>query len=288
MKPKYLLNLQLKYPPREETSGDWTGLNKGVGYELWSLRPYERGDSFRHIDWKARARTGNLYVREFARDAAYTLMLICDISPSMQQGGKREMQRDIALSMAHAAIQENNRCGLLLYAQGVEHYLPPSADPRQVQRIAKQLSMTHCADVRRTCLRPALRFMKQKLPSCLGIILSDFQHNLDELQGVTEATGRQKIPAHELVALHLLSGVEVNHQGFRGGQFSIKDVESGQTCSIDLNRWRDYDRLQQQHRQQTAQSLDHSGVSSLLIDVSAGDVQQKINNLFVRRVASRR
>lgn len=288
MKPKYLFNLQLKYPPREETSGDWTGLNKGVGYELWSLRPYEQGDSFRHIDWKARARTGNLYVREFARDSAYTLMLICDISPSMQQGGKQELQRDIAISMAHAALRENNRCGLLIYAQGVEHYLPPSADPQQVQRIAQQLSLTHCTKVRRTCLRPALQFMKQKLPSCLGIILSDFQHNLDELQGVTEATASQKIPAHELVAIQLLSGIEINHQGFRGGQLTIKDVESGQTCSIDLNRWRDYDLLQQQHRQQTAQSLDHSGVSSLLIDVSAGDVQQKINNLFVRRAASRR
>lgn len=288
MKPKYLFNLQLKYPPREESSGDWTGLNKGVGYELWSLRPYERGDSFRHIDWKARARTGNLYVREFARDAAYTLMLICDISPSMLQDGKQEMQRDIALSMAHAAIQDNNRCGLLFYAQGVEKYLSPSADPRQIQRIAQLLSTTHCADVRRTCLWPALKFLKQKLPSCLGIILSDFQHNLTELQGVTEAAARHKVPAHELVAIQLLSGAEIDHQDLRSGQITIKDVESGQTCSIDLNRWRDYDQLQQHHRQQTAQSLDHSGVSSLFIDVHTADVQSKINNLFVRRAASRR
>ncbi|MCD6526826.1 MAG: DUF58 domain-containing protein [Desulfuromonas sp.] len=288
MKPKYRFNLQLKYPPREEFSGDWSGLKKGVGYELWSLRPYESGDSFRHIDWKARARTGNLYVREFARDAAYTLLLICDISPSMRQGGKLEVQRNIAISMAHAAIQENNACGLLLYADGVEHYLSPSASPRQVQRIARQLATVRCGEVRRTRLRPALRFMQQKLPFCLGIILSDFQHNLDELQGVTEAAARQKIPAHELVAIQLLSGAEVNHQGFRGGQLCVEDVESGRQCCIDLNRWRDYDQLQQQHRQQVSQTLDRSGVSSLLIDVSAGDVQKKINNLFVRRVASRR
>lgn len=288
MKAKYLFNLQLKYPPREESTGDWTGLNKGVGYELWSLRPYERGDSFRHIDWKARARTGNLYVREFARDTAYSLVLICDISPSMEQGGKREMQRDIAISMAQSAIQENNRCGLLLYAQGVEKYLPPSADPRQVQRIAQLLSTTSCSGVRRTCLWPALKFLKQKIPSCLGIILSDFQHNLTELQGVTEAATRQKIPAHELLAIQIQSGAEVDHQDLQSGQITVRDVESGQTCSIDLNRWRDFDQLQQQHRQQTAEILDHSGISSLFIDVHAPDIQKKINNLFVRRAASRR
>lgn len=288
MKPKYRFNLQLKYPPREEFSGDWSGLKKGVGYELWSLRPYERGDSFRHIDWKARARTGNLYVREFARDAAYTLMLICDISPSMHQGGKLELQRNIAVSMAHAALQENNGCGLLLYADGVEHYLPPSANPRQVQCIAQKLATIRCAEVRRTRLRPVLQFMQQKLPFCLGIILSDFQHNLNELEGVTEAAARQKIPAHELVAIQLLSGPEVSHQGFRGGQLCLKDVESGEECCIDLNRWRDYDQLQQQQRQQVSQTLDRSGVSSLLINVCEGDVQKKINNLFVRRAASRR
>lgn len=287
MKPKYRFNLQLKYPPREEFSGDWSGLKVGVGYELWSLRPYERGDSFRHIDWKARARTGNLYVREFARDAAYSLMLICDISPSMHQGGKLEAQRNIAVSMAYAALQENNSCGLLLYADGVEKYLPPSANPHQIQRIAQALTTITDVTARHTRLRPALQFLQQKLPSCLGVILSDFHHNLDELQGVTEAASRQKIPAHELVAIQLLSGVEVNHQEFRGGQISLNDVESGQTRCIDLNRWRDYDQLQQQRRQQVAQTLDRSGVSSLLIDLSAGDIQKKINNLFVRRAASR-
>lgn len=288
MKPKYRFNLQLKYPPREEFSGDWSGLKSGVGYELWSLRPYERGDSFRHIDWKARARTGNLYVREFARDAAYSLMLICDVSPSMHQGGKLVAQRNIAVSMAHAALQENNSCGLLLYADRVVKYLPPSANPHQAQRIARELATSADVAVQRTRLRPALQFLQHKLPSCLGVILSDFQHNLDELQGVTEAASRQKIPAHELVAIQLLSGVEVNHQGFRGGQLSLTDVESGQTCCIDLNRWRDYDQLQHQRRLQAAQTLDRSGVSSLLIDLSEGDIQKKVNNLFARRVMSRR
>lgn len=288
MKPRYRLNLQLKYPPREEFSGDWSGLKKGVGYELWSLRPYERGDSFRHIDWKARARTGNLYVREFARDAAFTLMLLCDISPSMEQSGKLELQRHIAISMAHAALQENNACGLLLYADGVEEYLPPSANPRQVQRIAQKLTTVRCQAVKRTRLRPALQFLKQKLPYCLGVILSDFQHNLDELQGVTEAAAGQKIPAHELVAIHLLSGAEQNHQGLRSGQLAVQDVESGQRGFINLNRWRDYDQLQQQRHLKTAEVLDRSGVSSLVITVTDGDVQKKINNLFVRRVASRR
>lgn len=288
MQPRYLFNLQLKYPPRDELIGDWSGLHKGTGYELWSVRPYERGDSFRHIDWKARARTGKFYVREFARDTAYTLLLLCDISPSMQQGGKQQLMCDIALSMAHAAIRGNNACGLLLYAEGVEDYLAPLAEARQIQRIAHRLATVHGQNARQTRLRPALQFMRQKLPFCLGVILSDFQHELQELQGINEAATGCRVPAHELVAIQLLSAAEVSHHGFRAGQLCLQDVESGHHLCLDLNRWRDYDRLQQNRRRQTAQALDRSGVSLLRLAVGDPEVQHKVNNLFVRRAAARR
>ena len=262
-------------------------MKKGAGYELWSLRPYERGDSFRHIDWKAQARTGNLYVREFALDAAYTLLLLCDVSPSMQQGGKFQLQRNIAVSMAYAAIQENNSCGLLLYADDVVDYLSPSADPHQVQRIEQKLSMLHDLDVRQSRLRPALKFMKRKLPFCFGVILSDFQHDMEEFQGITGATARWQLPAYELVAIHLVSGAEMNHQGFCGGQLCLQDVESSSHCCVDLSRWREYDLGQKQRRQQMMHALDYSGISSLLIEIGKADVQMEINNFFIRRGSSR-
>lgn len=288
MKPRYRFNLQLKYPPREELSGDWSGLKKGVGYELWSLRPYERGDSFRHIDWKAKARTGNLYVREFARDSAFTLLLLCDISPSMIRSGKWQVMQDIATSLAAAAIGENNGCGLLLYGDQVEEYVAPSADPRQVQRIARHLAKAVSPAVTRTRLRPALQFMQQKLPFCLGVVLSDFQHNLDELRGVSEVAARRRIPAHELVAIHLLGGAEVQHQGFRSGQVALQDVESGRQCSVDLSRWAEYDQRQYRRRRQAIDTLDDSGVGSAVIEIGHSDVQAQINNLFIRRAAARR
>jgi hypothetical protein len=41
---------------------------RGLGRDFYRIRPYESGDSARHIDWKSTAHTGVPHVREFSRD----------------------------------------------------------------------------------------------------------------------------------------------------------------------------------------------------------------------------
>ena len=41
---------------------------RGVGRDFYRIRPYEPGDSARHIDWKSSAHTGVHHVREYSRD----------------------------------------------------------------------------------------------------------------------------------------------------------------------------------------------------------------------------
>lgn len=41
---------------------------RGMGRDFYRIRPYEPGDSARHIDWKSSAHTGVPHVREFSRD----------------------------------------------------------------------------------------------------------------------------------------------------------------------------------------------------------------------------
>lgn len=61
--------------PREEISallermeGELEAKLRGRGDDFYRIRPYEYGESARHVDWKATAHTGALQVREFARE----------------------------------------------------------------------------------------------------------------------------------------------------------------------------------------------------------------------------
>ncbi len=49
-------------------SGEMEALQRGRGHDFYRIRPYEALESARHVDWKATAHTGDLQVREFARE----------------------------------------------------------------------------------------------------------------------------------------------------------------------------------------------------------------------------
>ena len=78
----------LVYPPVEPTeefyevlpmvSGEMESLHRGRGHDLYAIRDYQSADSARHVDWKATARTGEMKVREFAREDERQVVLVFD------------------------------------------------------------------------------------------------------------------------------------------------------------------------------------------------------------------
>src|SRR6056297_2058668 len=138
-KPKHRLHINLKRPPAQNYPGEWTGSRKGKGYEFWQLREYQKGDSISLIDWKASARTGKLFVREFIQETFYDLMLLCDISPSMFFGKKFAFMKNLAVSLAYCALKDNNACGLMLYSDKIHKYYAPNAQYSQYATICNAI-----------------------------------------------------------------------------------------------------------------------------------------------------
>ncbi len=286
MKPRYRFNIQPKYPPHQPLAGDWAGVEKGTGYEFWGLRKYLPGDSFRHIDWKARARSGKLYVREFLRDSAYTLMLLVDVSASMGYGRKLPLARDIAASLAYSALQNSNPCGLLLFADRVIDYQAPSAAARQYQRLLGMLQRSRPVNCRETRLQPAIEHLTTLLPACLGIILSDFHGQIGSLTGLLNAAASDRSPAHEMLALHLLEKAEWQLPRL-SGQVPLQDLETGEDLTLDLAQQQRYQVAVRRWRQHLVRQLAGAGIDSTVIIADRDNVQEKINALFARRLAAR-
>jgi uncharacterized protein (DUF58 family) len=80
----------------------------GMGETFWQYRQYQAGDSATSIDWRQSARSRHLFVREQEWEAAESVWLWCDFSPSMafRSGPKLPVkwERAVLLTLALAAL----------------------------------------------------------------------------------------------------------------------------------------------------------------------------------------
>jgi uncharacterized protein (DUF58 family) len=65
-------------------SGEMEAAQRGRGHDFYRIRPYEALESARHVDWKATAHTGDLQVREFAREQDDRVLIYFDLDTSAE------------------------------------------------------------------------------------------------------------------------------------------------------------------------------------------------------------
>ena len=87
----------------------WHGRRKrGIGENFWQFRPYADGESLSRIDWRRSARDDHTYVRDREWEAAHTIWLWTDMSPSMMYkstfGTVSKESRALVLMLALAEI----------------------------------------------------------------------------------------------------------------------------------------------------------------------------------------
>lgn len=118
---------------------------RGEGGSFESLREYARGDDPRTLDWKATARRGTYIVRQYEVERRQNVMLAIDAGRLMtQQVGERERldhALTAALLLADVAAMHGDNVGLLVFADRVQQYLPPSK--ATLARLADALGEVH-------------------------------------------------------------------------------------------------------------------------------------------------
>src|SRR5438477_2020392 len=91
---------------RNLVEGFLTGVHKspfkGASVEFVEHRQYYPGDEIRHIDWRAYAKTGRFYVKEYEEETNLRCHLLVDCSGSMGYRGKTLSKYDYAQQLAAA------------------------------------------------------------------------------------------------------------------------------------------------------------------------------------------
>jgi uncharacterized protein (DUF58 family) len=111
----------------------------GSGYAFWQFRPYQIGDAARDIDWRRSAKSDKFFVRETEWDAAATVWLWTDLSPSMDYGSKpvpvTKLERSIVLTLALASLL--TRAGEKIALLGTD--ARPLGGPAAIDRLTELL-----------------------------------------------------------------------------------------------------------------------------------------------------
>ena len=90
----------------------------GQGETFWQFRPYELGDTPQTIDWRQTAKSDRVFVRQTEWEAAQSVWLWRDTSPSMDWSSDRSLETKQAradlllLGLAVLAIQAGERVSL--------------------------------------------------------------------------------------------------------------------------------------------------------------------------------
>lgn len=91
----------------------------GIGETFWQFRPFVAGEPASNVDWRRSARDDRLYVREREWEAAHTVWVWADRSPSMGFVSKLALQPKIdralviGLAAADLLVRGGERVGLL-------------------------------------------------------------------------------------------------------------------------------------------------------------------------------
>jgi uncharacterized protein (DUF58 family) len=124
-------------------TGEYRSVFKGQGMEFSEVREYQPGDEVRSIDWNVTARMRRPFVKRYIEERELTVMLVVDLSGSERFGTvkrfKSELASELAAVLAMSAIRNNDRVGVLLFTDRVEHVVPPRKGRRHVLRIIRDL-----------------------------------------------------------------------------------------------------------------------------------------------------
>lgn len=248
-------------------AGEYRSLFRGQGMEFAEVRAYEVGDDFRAIDWNVSARLGSPFVKTFTEERELTVMLVVDQSGSTGFGApvtKGALAIEVGAVLALAAARHNDRVGALLFADEVEHVVPPRKGRRHALRVIRDL-VAFVPGGRRTNLVAALTYATRLLRHrSVVIVLSDFM-----------AEGWER-PLRRLAARHDVVAVAVEDPRERelpaSGWVEVADAETGRRVLVDTGDRAVRERMHraaEKRRAERARSLASARVDSMVLSTGS-------------------
>lgn len=213
-------------------AGQYHSAFKGRGMAFAEVREYQFGDDVRDIDWNVTARFQHPYVKVFEEERELTVMLLIDVSGSLNFGTARQLKSDmateIAATLAFSAIQNNDKIGVIFFSDRIEKYIPPQKGRKHILYIIREMLDFH-PQSQKTDVGMALEYLTRVMKRrCTAFVLSDFYTRAD-FSTVLQIANRK----HDVAAIQVYDkrAKELPDVGL----IKVRDAETGHDIYIDTS-----------------------------------------------------
>lgn len=263
-------------------AGEYHSAFKGRGMSFSEVREYQYGDDVRDIDWNVTARFNKPFIKVFEEERELTVMLLVDLSESLDFGTvkqtKRDMLTEIAATIAFAAIQNNDKIGVIFFTDKVEKFIPPQKGRKHILYIIREL-LNFEPESSRTDISVPLQYLTNALKKrCTAFVISDFIDDNDFRNAMTIANRKHDVVAIQVYDRRLAELPKV-------GLIKVRDSESGEEMFVDTSSSKVQAAQREWWREQKAKledTLNRSRVDSVSISTD-GDYVKALMTLFAQR-----
>jgi uncharacterized protein (DUF58 family) len=220
-------------------AGEYHSAFKGRGMAFSEVREYQYGDDVRDIDWNVTARFHRPYVKVFEEERELTVMLLIDVSGSLDFGTTRQMKRDmateIAATLAFSAIQNNDKIGVIFFSDQIEKYIPPKKGRKHILYIIREM-LNFEPQSKHTDVAMAVEFLTRVMKRRSTVfVLSDFfvRPEVKEYGEALEHALTMCNRKHDMVAIQVYDQRAKILPDI--GLMKVRDAETGHEMFIDTS-----------------------------------------------------
>ena len=279
---KKVKQIEIRTKKKSEATlmGQYHSAFKGQGMTFSEVRPYQFGDEIRRIDWNKTARFREPFVKVMEEERELTMMLLVDISASMDYGTKTQLKREyvaeIAASLGFSAAGNNDKVGLILFADKVYKVIPPQKGRKHILAIISTiLSANYVPTVSK--IDVAFEYMMSVFKKrSLVFMFSDFEDEYDVK--MLRVASRK----HQLLALRVFDDKDAEIPDI--GYTLFQDSETGKQIWVNTSsaRWR-YDFAEKQKQKVKILEEDFENSSANLMNINTGEDYSKMLYQYFRK-----
>lgn len=213
-------------------AGQYHSAFKGKGMSFSEVREYQYGDDVRDIDWNVTARYNKPFVKVFEEERELTVMLLIDVSNSLDFGTVKQLKKDmvteIAATLAFSAIQNNDKIGVIFFSDRIEIFIPPKKGRKHILYIIREL-LDFKPESKRTDIKIAVEYLTNVIKKrCTTFMISDFIDENDFRNALTIANRKHDIVAIQVYDRRMAELPDV-------GLMKVRDAETGHEQWIDTS-----------------------------------------------------
>ena len=281
---RFAQELELQAAKRVE--GFLTGKHKspfqGFSVEFAEHRPYNAGESIRHMDWKLLARTDKHYIKRYEAETNLRCYLAVDVSgsmhypkrdaPSLNDPNKLSFSTLSSAALMHLLKKQRDAFGLALFGQQVEHLSPAKLGTLHHKSLLNSLARITYAEAQATDLPACLHELAERIPSrSMVVLFSDWLQDPDRLKELEAALQHIRFCGHDLIVFHVHDRKTEMELDIGKQTTRLIDLETGEELRVEPSQIRaPYQKLLDEYRKSIKGICKRAGADWFEADVALG------------------